>query len=234
MRMDEHTVVVVGGTHGLGRDLARHYAEAGRRVVVTGRDAQRAAAAATELGGSVEGIAFDLSEPSSIAPALADLASIDRLALVAIDRDLNTVADYDVEKGIRLVTLKLVGYTEVVHTLLRRLTPDASILMYGGLAKLRPYPGSTTITTINHGVDGLVRTMASELAPIRVNALHPGIVGDSPFWAPKTDALEATLAKTPTGRLVQMRDVTDAAVFLLENPSMHGTELRIDGGWSLT
>jgi NAD(P)-dependent dehydrogenase (short-subunit alcohol dehydrogenase family) len=232
--MDEHTVVVVGGTHGLGRDLARHYVEAGRRVVVTGRDAQRAAAAAAELGGSVEGIAFDLSEPRSIAPALADLASIDRLALVAIDRDLNTVADYDVEKGIRLVTLKLVGYTEVVHTLLPRLTPDASILMYGGLAKLRPYPGSTTITTINHGVDGLVRTMASELAPIRVNALHPGIVGDSPFWAPKTDALEATLAKTPTGRLVEMRDVTDAAVFLLENPSMHGTELRIDGGWSLS
>jgi NAD(P)-dependent dehydrogenase (short-subunit alcohol dehydrogenase family) len=232
--MDEHMVVVVGGTHGLGRDLARHYAEAGRRLVVTGRDAQRAAAAAAELGGSVEGIAFDLSEPRSIAPALADLASIDRLALVAIDRDLNTVADYDVEKGIRLVTLKLVGYTEVVHTLLPRLTPDASILMYGGLAKLRPYPGSTTITTINHGVDGLVRTMASELAPIRVNALHPGIVGDSPFWAPKTDALEATLAKTPTGRLVEMRDVTDAAVFLLENPSMHGTELRIDGGWSLT
>ena len=53
-------------------------------------------------------------------------------------------------------------------------------------------------------------------------------------WAPKTEALEATRAKTPTGRLVEMRDVTDAAVFLLENPSMHGTELRIDGGWSLT
>jgi NAD(P)-dependent dehydrogenase (short-subunit alcohol dehydrogenase family) len=66
-----------------------------------------------------------------------------------------------------------------------------------------------------------------------VNALHPGIVGDSPFWAPKTEALEATKSKTPTGRLVEMRDVTDAAVFLLENPSMHGTELRIDGGWSL-
>jgi NAD(P)-dependent dehydrogenase (short-subunit alcohol dehydrogenase family) len=230
--MDEH-VVVVGGTQGLGRDLARHYAEAGRRVVVTGRDAQRAAAAAMELGGSVEGLAFDLSEPATIAPALAGLGSIDRLALAALDRDLNSAADYDIEAAIRLVTLKLVGYTEVVHALLPRLTPDASIVVFGGLAKLRPYPGSTTITTINHGVDGLVRTLAAELPPIRVNALHPGIVGDSPFWSPKTDALAATLAKTPTGRLVEMRDVTDAAVFLLENPSMHGTELRVDGGWSL-
>jgi NAD(P)-dependent dehydrogenase (short-subunit alcohol dehydrogenase family) len=232
--MDEHTVVVVGGTQGLGRDLARHYAEAGRRVVVTGRDAERAAAVAAELSDSVEGLAFDLSDPTTIAPALSSVGSIDRLALAALDRDLNTVADYDIAAAIRLVTLKLVGYTEVVHALLPRLTPDASILLYGGLAKLRPYPGSTTITTINHGVDGLVRTLAAEVPPIRVNALHPGIVGDSPFWSPKTEALQATLAKTPTGRLVEMRDVTDAAVFLLENPSMHGTELRIDGGWSLT
>jgi NAD(P)-dependent dehydrogenase (short-subunit alcohol dehydrogenase family) len=232
--MDEHTVVVVGGTQGLGRDLARHYAETGHRVVVTGRDAERAAAAAAELGDSVVGLAFDLSEPTTIAPALSSLGSIDRLALAALDRDLNNVADYDIVAAIRLVTLKLVGYTEVVHALLPRLTPDASILLYGGLAKLRPYPGSTTITTINHGVDGLVRTLAAEVPPIRVNALHPGIVGDSPFWSPKTEALEATLAKTPTGRLVEMRDVTEAAVFLLENPSMHGTELRIDGGWSLT
>ena len=71
--MAEHTVVVVGGTQGLGRDLARHYADAGRRVVVTGRDAERAAAAAAELGASVEGLAFDLSEPTTIAAPLADL-----------------------------------------------------------------------------------------------------------------------------------------------------------------
>jgi NAD(P)-dependent dehydrogenase (short-subunit alcohol dehydrogenase family) len=232
--MGEHSVVVVGGTQGLGRDLARHYAEAGRQVIVTGRDAERAASAASELGEHVGSASFDLSEPLTIASGVADLGSIDRLALAALDRDLNSVADYDVTKAIRLVTLKLVGYVETIHALLDRLTPDASILIYGGLAKLRPYPGSTTITTINHGVDGLVRTLAAELPPIRVNALHPGIVADSPFWAPKTEALEATLAKTPTGRLVEMRDVTDAAVFLLENPAMHGTEVRIDGGWSLT
>ena len=232
--MAEHTVVVVGGTHGLGRDLAQRYADDGRRVIVTGRDAERAEKAAAEIGGEASGLAFDLSEPATIEAALADVGSVDRLVLAALQRDLNTVKDYDIEAAIKLVTLKLVGYTEVVHTLLPRLTSDASILLYGGLAKLRPYPGSTTITTINHGVDGLVGTMAIELAPIRVNALHPGIVADSPFWSEKTEALEATKAKTPTGRLVLMRDVTDAAVFLLENPSMHGTELRIDGGWSLT
>jgi NAD(P)-dependent dehydrogenase (short-subunit alcohol dehydrogenase family) len=232
--MPEHAVVVVGGTQGLGLDLARRYVERGRRVIVTGRDRERAEKAVADLGERASFLTFDLAEPTAIADALRDVGSVDRLALVAIDRDLNAVKDYDVEKGIRLVTLKLVGYTEVVHVLLDRMPPESSILLYGGLAKLRPYPGSTTITTINHGVDGLVQTMAIELAPIRVNALHPGIVADSPFWAPKTEALEATRGKTPTGRLVEMADVTDAAVFLLENPSIHGAELRVDGGWSLT
>jgi NAD(P)-dependent dehydrogenase (short-subunit alcohol dehydrogenase family) len=232
--MSEHAVVIVGGTQGLGLDLARHYVKAGRRVVITGRDLERAAGVAAELGDGVGSAAFDLSEPLTIADGLAGMGSCDRLVLAALDRDLNTVADYDVAKAIRLVTLKLVGYLETIHVMLDRLTPDASVLIYGGLAKLKPYPGSTTITTINHGVDGLVRTLAAELPPIRVNALHPGIVADTPFWEPKTEALAATLARTPTGRLVQRADVTDAAAFLLENPSMHGAEVRIDGGWSLT
>ena len=65
--MAEHTVVIVGGTHGLGNDLARHYVEAGRRVIVTGRDAERAEKAAAELGDTAEGLA-DLSEPRRSRP----------------------------------------------------------------------------------------------------------------------------------------------------------------------
>lgn len=232
--MADGTVVVVGGTSGLGLDLAERYAGMGRTVVISGRDAERASKIASGIGERVTGVAFDLAEPSSIAAALEGVSGVDRLALAALERDLNTVKDYDIGSAMRLATLKLVGYTEVVHALLPRMTDDASIVLYGGLAKLRPYPGSTTVTTVNAAVDGLVRTLVAEVSPIRVNALHPGIAGDSPFWAPKTEALEGVKARTPTGHLVMMRDVTDAAVFLLENPSMHGGEVRIDGGWSLS
>jgi NAD(P)-dependent dehydrogenase (short-subunit alcohol dehydrogenase family) len=131
------------------------------------------------------------------------------------------------------VTLKLVGYTEVVHALLDRLHDDSSILIFGGLAKERPYPGSMTVTTINHGVDGLVRSLTAELKPIRVNALHAGIVEDSPFWEGKTEALNAHRARTTTGRLVQMQDIVDVAVLMLENPSIAGAEFRVDAGWSI-
>lgn len=232
--MSDGAVVVVGGTEGLGHGVARHYAERGRRVVITGRDPVRSARIAAELGPNVSGLGFDLAEPRTIAPALADLPGpVDHLVLAALERDTNTVRDYDVGAALRLVTLKLVGYTEVVHVLLDRLHEESSILIFGGLAKDKPYPGSTTVTTVNHGVDGLVRAMTQQLAPIRVNAIHPGIVGDTPFWRGKMEALEAVKAKAPTGRYVVTADVVSAAVLLLENRSIAGTELRVDGGWGL-
>ena len=231
--MNDGLVVIVGGTAGLGKEVARHYAEADRQVVITGRDPARTSTIAAELGGKTTGIAFDLSRPKEIAPALEGLGDVNRLVLAGVQRDQNTMREYDVDAALQLVTLKLVGYTEVVHALMHRLHDDSSILIFGGLAKERPYPGSMTVTTINHGVDGLVRSLSAELKPIRVNALHPGIVEDSPFWAGKAEALDAHRARTTTGRLVRMEDVVDAAVFMLENPSVAGSELRVDGGWSL-
>jgi NAD(P)-dependent dehydrogenase (short-subunit alcohol dehydrogenase family) len=230
--MADGAVVVIGGTAGLGKEVARYYADLGRAVVLSGRDRVRAEAVADELGGGgVTGIALDLSEPETIADALASVGPVDRLVIAAIERDENDVRNYDVAAAIRLATLKLVGYTEVVHVLVDRLTDDASIVLFGGLAKDRPYPGSTTVTTVNGGVTGLVRTMAVELAPVRVNAVHPGIVGDSPYWAGKpAGVLDGVLARMPTGRLVTMADVVDATVFVLENPAMNAVNLRVDGG----
>ncbi len=106
--------------------------------------------------------------------------------------------------------------------------------MFGGLAKDRPYPGSTTVSTVNGGVTGW-STLATELAPVRVNAIHPGIVGDSPYWSGKPAAvLEGVRSRTPTGRLVTMADIVDAVVFLLENPSVNAANLPVDGGLLLT
>ena len=230
--MADGSVVIVGGTRGLGLELARFYAGLGRDVVVTGRDAAAAEAAASEAGGSVRGIGFDLAEPHSIADRLAGVEAVDRLVLAAIDRDSNTVREYDIEAAVRLVTLKLVGYTAVVNVLLPKLGGDASILMFGGLARDRPYPGSTTVTTVNGAVTSLVRTLVIELAPVRVNALHPAIVGDSPQWRDMPpERLQALVARTPIGRLVKMAEVVNASRFLLENQAINGINLSVDGGW---
>ncbi len=106
--------------------------------------------------------------------------------------------------------------------------------MYGGQAQARPYPGSTTVSTVNGGVLGMVRTLAVEAAPIRVNGIHPGVIGDSPYWAGKpAGVLEAIAERTPSGRLVTMRELSEAALFLLENGAVNGVNLAADGGWTL-
>jgi NAD(P)-dependent dehydrogenase (short-subunit alcohol dehydrogenase family) len=228
-------VVVVGGTRGLGRELAQSYADQGRDVVVTGRDQAAADSCAAEIGGSARGIGFDLSEPHGIAERLADVGDVDYLVLAAIDRDTNSVREYDIDAAIRLATLKVVGYTEVVHTLLPRLRDDASILLFGGLARDRPYPGSTTVTTVNGAVTSLVRALVIELAPRRVNAIHPAIVGDSPQWRDMPpERFEALVKRTPTGRLVTMAEAMGACRFLLENGAINGVNLVVDGGWLCT
>jgi NAD(P)-dependent dehydrogenase (short-subunit alcohol dehydrogenase family) len=226
-------VVVIGGTSGLGYGLAAAYRSQGARVTISGRDEARAASVAAELGGEARGIGVDLTRPDSIAAALEATERVDRLALVAVDRDQNSVAEYDLDQALRLVTLKLVGYTEVVHQLAHRLALDASILLFGGLAKDRPYPGSTTVTTVNGAVATLIRTLAIELAPVRVNAIHPGIVADTPFWSGKEEFLANVRARTPTGRNVVAKEIVDAAVFLLENPAINGVNLEVDGGWTM-
>jgi len=221
-------VLVVGGTAGIGLEIARHYADAGHRVTLTGRDADRAAAAAKDIGGDTTGLALDLAAPKDIGPALAGIDIVDGLVLAAIERDVNTVTDYDIDRALRLVTLKLVGYTEVVHAVRSRIAPDGAIVMFGGLAMQRPYPGSTTVSTVNGGVIGLMHTMIVELAPIRVNVIHPGIVGDSPYWRDRD--LSPVVARTPCGRLAQMADIVDAVAFLLRNPAVNGVSLNVDGG----
>ena len=227
--------VVIGGTSGIGLEVARTRAARGDDVVLTGRDPDRAAEVAASVEGRVSGLALDLNDTHGLAGALEGVGSVDRLVVSAIERDQNAIATYDVDRATRLAVLKLVGYTEVVHALLPRMNDDSSVVLFGGRAKDRPYPGSITVSTVNGGVVGLVTALASEMAPIRVNALHPGIVGNSPFWADKpAGVLDGYVARTPTGRLATMEDIVGAVDFLLENRGVNATNLYVDGGWLVT
>lgn len=230
---EQKSVMIVGGTAGIGRHLAQKLAGRGDAVVISGRDSERAQAVAKEIGGQTRGVGFDLAEPEKIAERLGEIAEIDSLVLTAIERDSNTIHEFNVPGAIRSTTLKLVGYLETIHVLVPSLTQDASIILYGGQARVRPYPGSTTVSTANGGISGMMRSLALELAPIRVNALHLGIVGDSPAWSGKPEFLEMGIARTPTKRLATMDDCVDATMFLMENPGVNGIDLVVDGGWSL-
>jgi NAD(P)-dependent dehydrogenase (short-subunit alcohol dehydrogenase family) len=222
--------LIVGGTGSLGFAIARQRAKFGEQVVLTSRDAERAQQAARDIGGDAQGLALDLSNPHGTADALSGLGAVDHLVLAtaANDNSHNTLTNFDVDAATDAVTVKLVGFTETIRVLRDRLTPFASVVLFGGLARNRPYPGSTMVTTFSAGVSGLVRTLALELAPIRINAIHPGVVGDSSRWRHLPD--HPAIARTPLGRLVTMGEIVDATDFLLSNTGVSAIDLIIDGG----
>ncbi|HJP78463.1 MAG TPA: SDR family oxidoreductase [Pseudonocardiaceae bacterium] len=223
------STVIIGGSSGIGFELARRAAATGADVVITSRDKGRADAAAGQLGPTARGLAIDLSAPETIADSLADITGVDHLVITAIDPGANTLRDFDIPGAIRSITTKLVGYTEAVRALSGRFNDGAAVVLFGGLAKERPYPGSTMVSTFNAGISGLVRTLAVELAPHRVNAIHPGQVGDSPKLKGVTN--HPAIPRTPIGRLVTTAEVADAVEFLLNNTGINAHNLNVDGGW---
>jgi NAD(P)-dependent dehydrogenase (short-subunit alcohol dehydrogenase family) len=224
------TVLIIGATRGTGRELAAEYARRGADVIVTGRSKDDAERVATGIEGSVIGLALDLTRPAEVADALATVPEVDRVALVGMVRDQNTIQAYDTVAAIELATTKIVGNAAVVSALRTRLTPAASILLFGGAAKDYPYPGSTTLSAVNAAVVGLVRTLSIELAPVRINSIHTWAIEDSPYWAGNLGMLDPVRSVTLAGRLARMRDVVDACLFLLENPMANGIDLPLNGG----
>jgi len=106
---------VSGGSGGIGFAVADALARRGERIVLTSRDVGRAEAAARKIGGDAVGLAIDLAEPTTIAAKPAGLGPVDHLAMLANERDRNTVRDYNIGGALRAATVKLVGYVEIIH-----------------------------------------------------------------------------------------------------------------------
>lgn len=232
-------IIIIGGTRGIGRELALACAKRGDDVVVAGRDAQRAAhAAETMMGelpahaGRIRGIAADLAQPHGLALALGVVKQVSHLVVAAVERDRNSLHAYDIDAAILTATVKLVSYAAAAAAIRDCLDPHGSILFFGGLAKDRPYPGSTTISSVNAGIVGLVNTMSHELKPVRVNAIHPGAVGDSPYWAGNDAVLDMARNRTLTGVLPTMEQMVDGCLFLMHNRAANGVNLNLDSGQS--
>ncbi len=225
--------VVVGGSKGIGLAIAKSLAERGETVVVTSRDLGRAEAAAHEIGGKATGLAVDLSAPEGIAAAFAGIGPVNHLVIGAFESIFNPVKDFSVPGAQRLATIKLVGYVETVHALLPRFGPGAAVVLIGGQAREFPYTGGAMVSAVNGAVTTLVKALSMELGPIRVNAIHPGLVIDSPRWAGATEAAPRVLSRTPSGHVATMADCADAVRFLLDNPAVSGANLVVDGGFGV-
>lgn len=232
-------ILVVGGASGLGLSIAQTAHALGCRVTIAGRGKARVAEIAKSIGAGAAGVAIDLEDSGSIRAALATGDAIDHLVLTAIPGGNINTKDFNVVEAMKMARVKLVGYAEVVNAALPRLKPTSSIVLFGGVAKSKPYPGSTMVTTVNGGIVGLTRTLAVELAPIRVNGISPGLVQDSPRWVKRVSEGAGPLVAAFTARAASRRnptvaDIVHGVFFLMDNRAVDGIDLELDGGIQLT
>ncbi|MDN5918252.1 MAG: SDR family oxidoreductase [Pseudonocardia sp.] len=233
---DEH-VVIIGGSRGLGFEIAKASVAAGARVTITGRDHAATQARAKELGDSATGAGCELTDPDSIAALFAGIERVDHLVLAALDRDHNTIAEFRARDCATTMMMKTVGYATAVAEAAPKLDPDGSVVLFSGLSMLRPVPGSTTISMANAAIIGLVNTLTVELAPVRVNAVTPGIVGGTEAVDQadpvRAEWYEAMRRRTPAKRLPSPDDIVAAVTLLQDCRGINGTNLLVDAGMHL-
>jgi NAD(P)-dependent dehydrogenase (short-subunit alcohol dehydrogenase family) len=230
-------LLIVGGGSGIGRRLAADASGAGAAVTLAGRHKDVLKAAASEIGGAIDVAQVDLGNEDSIRALTEQVGELDYLVSLASAPANGPVTELDRDAVNRAFDAKVTGPIMLAKHLAKRFREGGAILLFSGVAATRPAPGLTVMSTANGAVDFLARALAVELAPIRVNALSPGIV-DSGQWdrlGENRDKFFAdTAAANPARRIGQPADVSSAALLALTNPFLTGTTLHVDGGGRLS
>jgi NAD(P)-dependent dehydrogenase (short-subunit alcohol dehydrogenase family) len=238
--MDIHgqRVVVLGGTSGNGLATAKAAARLGAQVTVVSRRQASVDRALADLPPGTCGRAADLTDTDQVRRLFDDLDSIDHLVFTAGEPLLLMSLDtLDLDKAREFFTLRYFGALWAVHAAMPHLRPGGSITLTSGTVSRRPGPDLAVVASVCGAVESLTRALAVELAPIRVNAVCPGIVR-SPLWdsmpqASRDQMYRDTAASIPAGRVGEVDDIAQAYLFCLTQPYATGTVLTIDGGFAL-
>ena len=234
-------VVIIGGGSGMGLALAKRVLAAGAEVVIAGRSHERLHAARTSLGADrLEVATVDIGDRSQVAALFARVDRFDHLVVTAADLPYGPVMQLTESDLMRAVRSKFLGPVFAAQESAARIRPGGSITFTSGIAARRPMRGGSAAAAINSGLEGLVRALAIELAPLRVNAVSPGWT-DTPIWdgmagmttERKKDAFAAMAARLPSGRIGRVEDIAEAIVFLMKSEFSTGTVLDVDGGHRL-
>jgi NAD(P)-dependent dehydrogenase (short-subunit alcohol dehydrogenase family) len=231
------TVVIVGGSSGIGLAAARAAARRGAHLVLIGRSRERLEAAARTVDGDVAVAAADMLDARALAGAIGSAGAIDHLVLTAVAdevRRIGLIAELTDDQMERSID-KLRGFFFAARAAAPAMRARGSITMLSGASGPKPTRGMSVLGAINAAVTSFARTLALELAPVRVNAITPGVV-DTPLH---DDASRAQLrrwaesADLPARHFGQPEDIAQAILFLMTNPYVTGHDLVIDGGFTI-
>jgi NAD(P)-dependent dehydrogenase (short-subunit alcohol dehydrogenase family) len=230
------TVVVIGGSAGIGLETARRARAEGAQVILTARNPDRLQQTAQEVGAQ-RTAAFDATDFDQLESFFNELPPIDHVLVTGPGPYYAPLAEFDLEKARRDVESHLLLPVQVARNAASKVRPGGTLLFMGGTGGRRPAPGLTLISALTAAGPALTRNLALELAPIRVNLIAAGFV-DTPLSAAllgdqiqaRREQLRTTL---PVRRVIGPADIAALAVHLMTNTAVTGATYDIDGGQQL-
>ena len=234
-RLDGKTVIVLGGSSGIGYAVAEYALAEGAHVVIGSRHAGRIEAAVTALGSNAEGHALDLADEHAIEAFFNAIGTFDHLVFTAGDSlRLGEVAATDLSQARRAFDIRYWGALAAVKYGAPHIVAGGSIVLTTGVAALRPRRGWTFGASVCGAMEALTRALAVELAPLRVNAVSPGLIATN-LWQNMSDEdrqamYEQAGTHLPVGRVGAARDVAAAYLSLMESGFATGQTYVVDGG----
>ena len=235
-RLAGHTVVVIGGSSGIGLEAARRARAEGADVILTARDSERLMRVGQEIGAST--VAFDATDLERLGGFFKQLPrQIDHVLVTGPGPYYALLADFDFAKARRDIEAHLLLPLQVARNAVGKVRPGGTLLFMSGTGGRRAAPGLALISALTAAGPALVRILALELAPIRVNLIAAGFV-DTPLSAAilgdrldkRREHLRAAL---PIRRVVGPADIAALAVHLMTNTAVTGATFDIDGGQQL-
>jgi NAD(P)-dependent dehydrogenase (short-subunit alcohol dehydrogenase family) len=236
MTLEDKTVLVIGRGGGIARAVTLAARDAGARVVTAGRNQDKLKAAYDGEPGIVSEY-VDLTDEATIA-ALGDrLGQVDHIVSTASARARGELADLDRDAVRQSFDTKVIGPLMLAKHLAPRINAGGSLTIFSGVAAAKIAVGTLAVAITNGAADVLARSLAVELAPIRVNAVSPGVI-DTGAWDGlgdrKAGYFQEMTERNPARRIGTPDDVAATVLFAMTNTFVTGTTLRVDGGEPLT
>jgi NAD(P)-dependent dehydrogenase (short-subunit alcohol dehydrogenase family) len=229
-------VVVIGGASGIGFAVAAAALDEGARVVVASSQKANVQAASERLGGGATGLVVDVSDEASVAGFFEGLGPFDHLAFTAGDwgaRMGEPARDLDLAAAQASIAVRFWGALAVAKYGCRTIAEGGSITLTGGMLAHRPMKGAPLATAIGGAIEHLARALAVDLAPVRVNAVCPGLVLTDRTKRLPEELLRTFTARLPLPRGAQPAEVAEAYLYLMRGGYTTGQVLRVDGGGSV-
>ena len=233
--LQQKRVVVVGGSSGIGLAVAQQAASLGAKVVVVSSNAERVQKAVECIGGEAQGQGVNVSDEGAVATFFGKLGSFDHLVFTAGDSlHLHELAATDLQQARRAFELRYWSALAAVKYGSPHIRKGGSIVLTTGIAGQRPQKGWVIAASVCGTIEALTRSLAVELAPIRVNAVSPGVVRTN-LWqtmsAPERERLFESVGNTlPVGRVGEAPEIAQAYLFLMQEGFATGQIIVVDGG----